>query len=290
MWARPLGFLPNIFTERCYVSRKTGITFGCRCRVTAMFVSNTRVVGGADAVNWAIPDNHPPLELHEVHVWKIGLNASEVQLDQLRVLLSDDELERADRFRFERHRRRFITGRAVLRILLGRYIDKLPEMLIFSYNLHGKPTLKGAGNLEFNFTNSRDLSLLCVARQRQLGVDLEHLGRHADYAGIVNRFFAEREIKELFRIPESRRHAAFLTGWTRKEAYIKALGAGLSLPLDSFTVTMDPEVTPALIGTDDRPDEPGRWVFRHLEPEPGDVASLAVEGGGWGISNYCWEE
>ena len=213
--------------------------------------SNTRSLGSAHLTRWVVPDNHPPLGLHEVHVWKIGLLASQVQLDQLRTLLSDDELERADRFRFDRHRRRFITGRAVMRILLGRYTGRPPEALDFSYNPHGKPSLKDAGSLEFNFTNSRDLSLLCVARQRQLGIDLEHLGRHADYAGIVNRFFAEREIEELFSIPESRRHAAFLTGWTRKEAYIKALGTGLSLPLGQFAVTIDPQVAPALISADD---------------------------------------
>jgi 4'-phosphopantetheinyl transferase len=255
-----------------------------------MLVSNTGVAGGADPTNWVIPESHPPLEQHEVHVWKIGLLASQVQLGQLRKLLSDDELERADRFRFERHRRRFITGRAVVRILLGKYANRPPEALDFSYNSHGKPSLKESGSLEFNFTNSRDLSLLCIARQAQLGIDLEHLGRHADYAGIANRFFAEREVEELFSLPESRRHAAFLTGWTRKEAYIKALGTGLSLPLDKFAVTIDPEAAPALISADDRPDEPDRWVFQHLEPEPGYVASLVVEGGGWEIRNYCWEE
>jgi 4'-phosphopantetheinyl transferase len=204
--------------------------------------------------NRVIPDNHPPLELHEVHVWKISLLASQSQLDQQRTLLSDDELERADRFRFERHRRRFITGRAVVRILLGRYANRPPEALDFSYNPQGKPTLKDAGSLEFNFTNSRELALLCVARQTQLGIDLEHLERHADYEGIVNRFFAEREVEELFSIPESRRHSAFLTGWTRKGAYIKALGTGLSLPSDRFVVTIDPEATPQLLSADDMPD------------------------------------
>ena len=255
-----------------------------------MLVSNTRVVNGLRSANWIGPGNHPQLELHEVHVWKIGLSASQAQMDQQRTLLSDDELERADRFRFEQHRRRFITGRAVVRILLGRYINRPSESLEFSYNPQGKPALKDAGSLEFNFTNSRDLALLCVARQTQLGIDLEHLGRQADYAGIVNRFFAEREIEGLFSLPESRRHAAFLTGWTRKEAYIKALGTGLSLPLDKFAVTIDPEVAPELLSADDMPDEQGRWMFRHLEPEPGYVASLVVEGGEWEIRNYCWEE
>jgi 4'-phosphopantetheinyl transferase len=145
--------------------------------------------------------------------------------------------------------------------LTGIVGDLLPEGLVFSYNPQGKPSLEDADSLEFNFTNSRDLALLCVARQTQLGIDLEHLGRHADYAGIVNRFFAEREIEELFSIPESRRHAAFITGWTRKEAYIKALGTGLSLPLDQFVVSIEPQAAPSLISADDRPDEPGRWVF-----------------------------
>ena len=247
-------------------------------------------MSGIHKISWVLPDNHPPLEPHEVHVWKIDLSASQMQLGQLRTLLSDDELERADRFRFDRHRRRFITGRAVMRILLGRYTNKLPEVLEFSYNPQGKPALKGISSLEFNFTNSRDLALFCVARQTQLGIDLEHLGRHADYEGIVNRFFAEREIEELFSLPESRRHAAFLTGWTRKEAYIKALGTGLSLPLDRFVVTIDPEASPQLLSAGDRQDEPDRWVFQHLEPEPGYVASLAVEGGGWEIKPYYWEE
>ena len=255
-----------------------------------MPVTNSRLAGGAHSASWVVPDKHPSLGLHEVHVWKIGLLASQAQLQQLGTLLSGDERERADRFRFDRHRRRFITGRAVVRILLGRYTNRAPEALDFSYNPQGKPALKDAGSLEFNFTNSRDLALLCVARQTQLGIDLEHLGRHADYAGIVTRFFAEREVEELFSLPESQRHGAFLTGWTRKEAYIKALGTGLSLPLDRFVVTIDPQVFPVLISADDRPDEQDRWVFRHLEPEPGYVASLVVEGDSWEMNNYCWEE
>jgi len=251
---------------------------------------NTGIAGGTRPYNRVITETHPPLESNEIHVWKIGLNTGLVQLGQLRVLLSEDELERADRFRFERHRRHFITGRAVMRILLGRYAGMPPQALDFSYNPHGKPSVKDAGSLEFNFTNSRDLALLCVARQRQLGIDLEHLDRHADYAGIVNRFFAEREIEELFSIPEGRRHAAFLAGWTRKEAYIKALGTGLSLPLSRFAVTIDPQVAPVLISTDDTPEDLGRWTFRHMEPEPGYVASMVVEGGGWEIRQYCWEK
>jgi 4'-phosphopantetheinyl transferase len=130
-----------------------------------MLVSNTGAVTGTHSANWIVPENHPALELHEVHVWKISLLASQVRLNQMRALLSDDELERADMFRFDRHCRRFITGRAVVRILLGRYTNRPPDALEFSYNPQGKPALKDAGSLEFNFTNSRDLSLLCVAKQ-----------------------------------------------------------------------------------------------------------------------------
>jgi len=255
-----------------------------------MSLSHQGGTGDPDAAAWLIPDIHPVIETPHVHVWRIDLHTAPAQLERLLGLLDDAEVRRAQQFRFERHRRRFITGRGVMRILLGRYTGRLPQALDLSYNPHGKPSLKDAGSLEFNFTNSRDLALLCVARQRQLGIDLEHLGRHADYAGIVNRFFAEREVEELFSIPEGRRHAAFLTGWTRKEAYIKALGMGLSLPLGKFAVTIDPEVAPSLISADDMPDEPDRWAFRHLEPEPGYVASLAVEGGGWEIRKFCWKE
>ena len=254
-----------------------------------MSLSHQGGTGDPDAAGWLIPDIHPILETQHVHVWKIDLQATPAQLERLLGLLDDTEVRRAQRFSFDRHRRRFITGRAVMRILLGRYTNRPPEALEFSYNPQGKPALKDADSLEFNFTNSRDLALLCVARQAQLGIDLEHLGRYTDYAGIVNRFFAEREVEELFSLPECRRHAAFITGWTRKEAYIKALGTGLSLPLDKFVVTIDPEATPQLLSADDMPDEPGRWVFRHLDPEAGYVASLVVEGGGWEIRNYCWK-
>jgi medium-chain acyl-[acyl-carrier-protein] hydrolase len=223
----------------------------------------------------------PPLGADEVHVWRVPLECRPETVSHLLAGLAPDERERADRFHFDKDRRHFIAGRGALRAVLGRYLGEPPERLRFTYNVYGKPALVGGGNVRFNLTHSHGLALLAVTRGREVGVDLERV--RADLAGeeLAERFFSPREVAALRGLPQGQRREAFFRCWTRKEAYIKARGAGLALPLDRFDVTLRPDEPAALLATHDEPAEAGRWSLRNLAPGDGYAGALAVEGHSW---------
>lgn len=215
----------------------------------------------------------------ELHVWAVPLAPSPERVAELERLLAADELERAYRFRFERHRRRFIVGRGVLRRLLGAYLDADPAELTFRYGDKGKPSLDprwDAGRLSFNLSHSEELGLYGLTLERELGIDVEHLRPMPDAEQIAERFFSRSERETLRRIPGERKSAAFFNCWTRKEAYIKATGDGLSMPLDRFDVTLAPEDEPRMLRAEGDPREAERWTLYHLEPAEGYVGALIV--------------
>jgi 4'-phosphopantetheinyl transferase len=239
---------------------------------------------------WAPAPARPPLADHEVHVWRASLVATPDELARHHAVLSDDERARAARFRFEVHRNRFVAGRGIQRQVLARYLDAHPAALRYRLAEHGKPALDGAGaDLRFNVSNSDDGLLIAVARGRELGVDLEAVVPVLDRDDVARRFFSVPENQVYDTIPDHARDAAFFTCWTRKEAYIKALGEGLSMPLDCFDVTLRPGEPAHLLCTRGRPDEAGRWTLRELDPGPGWLGAIAVEGGGWSLRLFDWD-
>ncbi len=224
----------------------------------------------------------PPLADGEVHVWRVPLDQPADHLEVLRRTLAADERQRAERFHFEKDRRHFVAGRGLLRTILGHYLGRDPGSLQFAYNPQGKPMLVGeGGSLCFNLAHSHGLALFAVSRGRELGVDLERI--RPEFAGeqVARRFFSPREVAALRSLGGERRHEAFFVCWTRKEAYLKATGKGLSLPLDCFDVSLLPGEPAALLATRHDPSEVGRWSLRALSPALGYAGALVVEGSGW---------
>jgi 4'-phosphopantetheinyl transferase len=230
----------------------------------------------------------PRLRADEVHVWWAALDHPEDVVRAWRGLLSADEAARADRFHFPRDRGRFIAGRAVLRILLSGYLHCDPAGLRFGYNAHGKPALAGAEGLEFNLAHSHGLALYAVTSGRAVGIDVEHIREDLAGAEIAERFFSRAENAVLRDLPAGQRREAFFRCWTRKEAYLKATGRGLSVALDSFDVSLAPTAAPALLAVRDDPGEVKRWCFRNVDPAPGYVGAVAVEGHGWALTSGPW--
>jgi 4'-phosphopantetheinyl transferase len=193
-------------------------------------------------------------------------------------LLSADERARAARFHFDRDRRRFVNGRALLRSILGRYLDVAPGDVAFSYDPRGKPRLAGGGPT-FNLSHSHGAVVFAFTSEGEIGVDIERHPAPDDGDAVARHFFAPAEVAALDSLPAAERSAAFLRCWTRKEAYIKARGDGLSLPLDSFQVSLEPDAPPALLSTAHDPGEAGRWSLVDLSRQsPGYVVALAFEG------------
>lgn len=226
--------------------------------------------------------------MNEVHIWSIPLD-QEARCTRLANLLSADETARAARFYFPRDARRYTVGRATLRLILSRYVDLPPTDLRFDYGTHGKPALNAEMNavgLEFNLSHSADHALCAVTHGHAVGIDLEEM-RELDYLQMAGTVFSAYEQAVLQSLPRSQHPAAFYNGWTRKEAYIKAHGQGLSMPLADFDVTLAPGDPVRLLATRPDPAEKNRWSLHGLSAGEHRVAALAVAGQRWRI---VWRE
>ncbi|HEX2191395.1 MAG TPA: 4'-phosphopantetheinyl transferase superfamily protein [Longimicrobiaceae bacterium] len=249
-------------------------------------------MSGVDA-GWAPPPVAPRLADGEVHVWAAPLDPPAEAIGRYASLLAPDERARAERFRFERDRRRFGVARGVLRVLLGRYLGTDPRRVAFHYLSHGKPALGGelAGDgLRFNVSHSGEMALYAFSRGRELGVDVEEVRPMEDGLQIAERFFSQAEVAAFRALPAEVRDEAFFNCWTRKEAYIKAVGEGLSFPLHVFDVSLAPGEPACLLASRD-PREAERWSLRGLpDPAPGYRAALVAEGTGWEVACWRWTD
>ncbi len=187
--------------------------------------------------------------------------------------LAPDERDRAERYMFERDRRRFTVARTALRDLLGRYLQTPPEQIEFTYGERGKPSVPGAP-LDFNVSHSGEMALYGFTAGEPLGVDIEWMRPMPDALGIAERFFSVPEQEALRRVPPEHRERAFFAGWTRKEAYIKALGNGLFTSLESFAMTLDDP--PRLLFDREDADAAARWRVHAFDPAPGYAAAVVV--------------
>lgn len=227
-----------------------------------------------EVLTWSEPPEALSLATGEVHVWRLALDQPDDVLTEFRRTLDADELERAGRFHFEKHRRHFVVGRGGLRYVLSRYLDAKPEELRFTYGAFGKPALVG-GELRFNMSHSHGVALFAVAEDRELGVDVEHI--RADFASeeIARRFFSPVEVAAFNALRQDEQVAAFFRCWSRKEAYIKAIGRGLSEPLDAFDVTLAPGEAAALLRASGQ--DVSRWSMFDLDVGKDYSAALLVE-------------
>lgn len=241
--------------------------------------------------SWSPAPKDVILADNEVHVWRAQLELSASQGQRLRGILTDDELDRANRFAFEIDRQRFIAARGTLRSILSRYITIYPSDLRFHYNQYGKPSLAPEFSgylLNFNLSHSGSMALYAITRNMEIGVDVERVRSDFEYEEVGNRFFSVHEVSILRTIPTKKKLEAFYNCWTRKEAYIKAHGKGLSLPLDSFDVSFAPWEPPMLLITEDETQERSLWTLLDLKPGLGYMGALAVKGIGCRLSYWDW--
>jgi len=203
-----------------------------------------------------------------VLIHSISLTASDGELARCRAILNDEERTRADRFRFEKHTRRFTVARAFLRETLGEVTGRAPESIEIALSPYGKPLVEG---VEFNLSHSSELAVVAIADSR-VGIDVEKV-RERPAMEMAERFFAPDEIEQLRSAsPDDRQHA-FFRCWTSKEAYLKARGEGITLPLDWFSVSLDRDA-PALLRA--RDDDPSRWSLSRVDVAEGYVCTVAV--------------
>ena len=243
---------------------------------------------------WQAPPESLVLDPGEVHVWRIALDVPVRYVQALSPLLSPDETTRAERFLLEVVRSRFIVAHGATRRILSRYLHTEPEAIRFTTSARGKPAVvatDGAPPVRFSLSHSEDLALCAVARDRELGVDIERLRPVATWRQIADRTFAQDEIQALRAVDEEHAEEAFLRCWTRKEAYSKALGEGITSRWTQFTVSLEPDVVTMV--RDDAPaaQAQGPYALVPLAPGPGYVGALAVGAplvGALRISLWCW--
>lgn len=222
----------------------------------------------------------PPaaLELAEgvAHVWRLRLDSPHLDTSHFRALLSPDECAKADRYRFDLNRNQFTITRGALRILLSRYTGIEKADIKFIYSKHGKPALDPYTRdhpIEFNVSHSGSMALIGFTIKNAIGVDVEQVERRVSEDKIAKRFFSPDEVDRLLLMPDDDQTSAFFRCWTRKEAFIKAHGDGLSLPLDSFSVTFEKDDLPRLVRFDRDPG-PNDWNL--AAPDMGEAYAGAV--------------
>lgn len=243
------------------------------------------------SVDWLVPPPDLKLLAGQLHVWCVDQNVPLVQLNAYWRLLAADEQARANRFRIERDRTHYVVARAGLRVIIGRYFDLSPEQVAFSYSEYDKPALTAVpphSPFQFNVTHSGGLALLAFCRGEAVGIDVEKIRPLPDAEQIAHRFFSQHENQVFKNVPPAQRSAAFFNCWTRKEAYIKAIGEGLSCPLDVFDVTLTPGEPARLLRIRGSEQAAAAWFLHAFDPRPGFTAALAVTGQNWQLSFWQW--
>ncbi|MDB6066685.1 MAG: 4-phosphopantetheinyl transferase [Pedosphaera sp.] len=227
-------------------------------------------------IQWPPTPTQWSLESGEVQVWATSLSRTPQQIAASAKTLSADEQARADRFRFDRDRNRFMAGRGVLRAILGHALNKEPVDIKFAYSERGKPRLIGHEAVRFNLAHTEDMALLAVARDWNVGVDVERIRALRDADGVAKRFFSARESNGLNALSGDEKNAAFFNLWTRKEAWLKATGDGIADGLNQVEVTFRANEPVRLISLFGDEQAVREWSLVDLAPAPEFVAALAV--------------
>jgi 4'-phosphopantetheinyl transferase len=225
-----------------------------------------------------------------VHVWQASLRQTQAVVQQLHHTLSSDEVERAKRFHFADDRDAFIVARGILRWLLASYLHAEPERLTFCYEPAGKPYLSDsfADQLYFNVSHSHDMALFAISHQPKIGIDIEYIRPILDMEHVAANTFSRNENAELRSVPHHLALEGFFNCWTRKEAFVKAIGSGFSFPLQDFDVSLTPGRSAKLLFVAGSESEAARWSMHDLKFSPDYAAAVALEGSGDSIMQYEW--
>ena len=228
---------------------------------------------------WQSPSSQPVLAKNHVHIWRASLDLPAEEIDRLTTLLSEDELSRANRYRFPQHRRRFIVARGILRQLLAAYLNVDSNYLGFDYSSRGKPRLKEClfgSNLQFNISHSDELALYAITSDRRIGVDLEYLRSMDDVAKIARRFFSAAESELIASLSGNEQKQVFFELWTAKEAYLKATGEGIGGLLDGVEISLSNQDT-SLLSIRGDTKLATNWLVDRFFPSVDYVATVAIE-------------
>ncbi|RMG97449.1 MAG: 4'-phosphopantetheinyl transferase superfamily protein [Chloroflexi bacterium] len=230
-------------------------------------------------LQWQTPPHSLVLPTEDLHLWVAVLDRTEDELEAFWATLSEEEQERASRFYFERDRNRYVVARGLLRVILGRYLRLPPAHISFAYGEFGKPMLANMteSGIQFNVSHAQEIGVFAFTRNKQVGVDVEAIRPLSDIDQIAERFFSPYETAVFREIPPDYKPEAFFNCWTRKEAYIKAIGEGLSCPLEQFDVTLRPGEPARLLRVRTSRDQAKNWFMHAFTPEPGYVAAVVAE-------------
>ncbi len=225
----------------------------------------------------------------EVHLWTISLARSEVELARLRELLTAEEYARACCYRPRQARDQFIASRGLLRLVLAGYLAIDPARVRFRTEQTSKPYLAGGGP-HFNVSHSGEIGLIAVTNWGEIGVDVERVRAMPTHLDMAQRYFAPGEVQALTRLPPGAREQAFFHIWTRKEAFVKAIGVGLAHGLERFEVSVPPDDPARLLHIDGDRAKAETWSMTSFEPAAGYVGALAVQTHGLKIVPRQFEE
>jgi 4'-phosphopantetheinyl transferase len=242
---------------------------------------------------WGLAPVNNELGADDVHVWRASLDQPADVIAKLTSLLSSDECQRAERFHRPTDRRRFIAGRGILRKIISAYLALAPDEVQFVYNEYGKPFIsddQNPGALGFNLSHSSGMALYAVVRGRRAGIDVEYVREDFATIEVAERFFSKDEFEALKATPNDWRTEAFFNCWSRKESYIKAIGMGVSYPLDGFTVSLASDAVPELLKVNADATEAARWKMYKLDVAEGYAAALIVENPPVSLRRFQWDE
>lgn len=235
----------------------------------------------SDKLKWrhAVPGKL--INSNEVHVWRVLLDVTTVEFEMLLSFLSIDELARAERFHFEKDQKRFIVARGVLRKMLGSYLNMHPGEICFEYSSHGKPMLahnRGDNSICFNLSHSGTFALYAVGLRKKIGIDIESIRDDVSVEQVTRQFFSQNEINSLEKIDIDKRSGLFFQYWTRKEAFLKASGEGISFPMEQCDVSLINGKVLSPVTVQDKNSETSSLYVQDLFPGNGYAAAIAIEG------------
>lgn len=237
-------------------------------------------------MTWQSPTTFPSLQTNQVHVWRASLKRNEGELAELLNLLNFQEKDRAAKFISEQAKNNFIVARGMLRSLLAKYLHIKPQDLLFQQGQHGKLYLNSS-TLQFNLSHSHDLALFIFALHQPVGIDVEFIRDDFDCAHIAQRFFSKKETADLLTLPPDQQLHAFFNCWSRKEAFIKAIGRGIFFALDEFSVEVSNKQEGRLqLQITDPEFNAKDWSLEALNPAYGYVGAFAISRQKYEVSFY----